>query len=132
MLASGTAIARRATEKIAGGTGSLILELAAGRMDAVTGEIVGKAYESGDRLARELLGESADMLAVWLSNMIDLLDPEVIVIGGGAAALYRSFFDSWRERVPKLTLNPRAGEVPIVGARYGAEAGIAGGAALCT
>jgi glucokinase len=71
------------------------------------------------------------MLAVWLSNMLDLFDPEVIVIGGGAAALYGPFFDRLREQVPKLTLNPRASEVPIVSARYGADSGIAGGAALC-
>src|SRR5438876_1783029 len=42
-------------------------------------------------------------------------------IGGGAAALYRPFFDRLRERIPHLTLNPRAHEVPLVSARYGAE-----------
>jgi len=63
--------------------------------------------------------------------MIDVLDPEVIVIGGGAAALYQAFFDMLRQDLPKLTLNPRAGEVRIVPAYYGADSGIAGGAALC-
>lgn len=132
VLASGSAIARHAREKISSGRESSMLELAAGKLDAVTGEVVGKAYAAGDALAREVLTESADMLAVWLSNMIDLLDPEVIVIGGGAAALYWPFFNRLRERIPRLTVNPRASEVPIVAARYGAEAGIAGGAALCT
>ena len=131
VLASGSAIARRAREKISSGRESSMLELAAGKLDAVTGEAVGKAYAAGDTLAGEVLTESADMLAVWLSNMIDLLDPEVIVIGGGAAALYQPFFGRMRERVPKLTLNPRAREVMIGAAQYGAEAGIAGGAALC-
>jgi len=132
VLASGSAIARRAREKVASGRESLILELAGEKLPAVTGEVVGKAYAAGDALAREVLTESADMLALWLSNMIDLLDPEVIVIGGGAAALYGPFFGRLQERVPKLTVNPRAREVPIVAARYGADAGIAGGAALCT
>jgi hypothetical protein len=36
-----------------------------------------------------------------------------------------------RERIPQLTVNPRAGEVPVVSAYYGADSGIAGGAALC-
>jgi glucokinase len=71
------------------------------------------------------------MLALWLSNMIDLLDPDVIVIGGGAAALYAAFFDRMRERIREITLNPRAHEVPILHARYGADSGVAGGAALC-
>ena len=109
-----------------------MLELAGEKLDAVTGEVVGKAYAGGDALAREVLREGADRLAVWLSNMIDLLDPEVIVIGGGASALYQPFLGAWREHVPKLTVNPRAREVTIVAAHYGAEAGIAGGAALCT
>ena len=132
VLASGSAIARHAREKILSGRESSMLEIAGGNLDAVTGEVVGKAHAAGDALAREVLSEGADMLAVWLSNMIDLLDPEVIVIGGGAAALYRPFFGAWRERVANLAVNPRAREVTIVAAHYGAEAGIAGGAALCT
>jgi glucokinase len=131
ILASGTAIAQRARQELAAGATSAMLELAGGDLAAVTGEIVGKASESGDPLARKILGETTEMLALWLSNIIDLLDPEVIVIGGGAAALYRPFFGKLRERIPQYTVNPRANEVPIVSARYGADSGIAGGAALC-
>ena len=131
ILASGTAIAQRARQELAAGAKSSMLELAAGDLAALTGEIVHKASESGDPLAAKILGETTEMLALWLSNIIDLLDPEVIVIGGGAAALYRPFFDQLRERIPRLTVNPRANEVPIVSARYGADSGIAGGAALC-
>ena len=130
-LASGTAVAQRARERIAAGRTSSMLEFAGGRPDGITGEVVATAYGRGDELARELLIESVDALAVWLSNMIDLLDPEVIVIGGGAAGLYQAFFDVLRQDVPKLAVNPRAGDVSIVHAHYGAEAGIAGGAALC-
>jgi len=130
-LASGTAIVQRAREKIASGSPSMMLDLAEGKADAITGETVAKAYERGDGLAREILLESVNFLTVWLSNMIDVLDPEVIVIGGGAAALYQAFFDMLRQDLPKLTLNPRAGEVRIVPAYYGADSGIAGGAALC-
>ena len=131
VLASGTAIAKRARDKIAAGCKSSMLELAGGDLDAVTGEIVGKAFAAGDALAREILTETADMVALWLGNMIDLLDPHVIVIGGGAAALLRPFFDYLRQRIPQLTVNPRASEVPIVPSRYGVDSGIAGGAALC-
>jgi glucokinase len=131
-LASGTAIVQRAREKISAGSQSMILEMAAGKLDAVTGEVVAKAYAQGDSFARELLLESVKILALWLSNMIDLFDPEVIVIGGGAAALYGSFFDVLRRDVPKLTVNPRASEVPISPAFYADDSGIAGGAALCT
>ncbi len=131
VLASGTAIAKRARKKIAAGSKSSMLELADGNLDAVTGEIVGKAFTAGDPLATEILTETAEMVALWLGNMIDLLDPDIIVIGGGAAALFSPFFDHLRQRIPQLTVNPRTNEVPIVSSRYGSDSGIAGGAALC-
>lgn len=131
VLASGNAIARRARERIATGTSSTMLELAGGNVDAIRGETVGKAFLAGDRFAKELILETIEMLAVWFANMIDLLDPEVIVIGGGAATLYQPFYDQLRERIPRLAVNPRASEVPVLPAHYGAESGIAGGAALC-
>jgi glucokinase len=131
VLASGTAIAKRAREKIAGGRKSSMLELAGGNLGAVTGEIIGQAFAAGDPLAKAILTETAEMVALWLGNMIDLLDPHVIVIGGGAAALLQPFFEHMRQRIPQLTVNPRSNEVPIVSSRYGADSGIAGGAALC-
>jgi glucokinase len=131
VLASGTAIARRAREHVAAGHKSSMLELASGDARAITGEIVRKAFDGGDALAREILTDTAGMIALWLGNIVDLLDPDVIVIGGGAAVLLKTFFDDIRNRIPKLTVNPRSSEVPIVHARYGADSGIAGGAALC-
>jgi glucokinase len=131
ILASGTAIAQRARDQVAAGHKSRMLELAGGNPGAITGEVIVKAYAEGDVLANEILNDAVEILAVWLSNMIDLLDPDVIVIGGGAAALYQPFFDQIRERVAKLTVNPRSSEVPVLAARYGADSGIAGGAALC-
>lgn len=131
VLASGNGIARRARERIAAGASSAMVAIAGGNVDAIRGETVGKAFVAGDPFARELIMETIEMLAVWLANMIDLLDPEVIVIGGGAAMLYQPFMEQLRERIPQLTVNPRAGEVPVVSAYYGADSGIAGGAALC-
>jgi len=131
VFASGTAIVKRARQQITAGGKSSMRELAGGNLEALTGEIVGKAFAAGDLLATKILTETAQMVALWLGNMIDLLDPHVIVIGGGAAALLRPLFDHMRQRIPQLTVNPRANEVPIVSSRYGADSGIAGGAALC-
>lgn len=131
ILASGTAIAQRARQELAAGADSVMLELAGGDVAALTGEIVGKAGESGDALATKILTDATEVLALWLSNIVDLFDPDVIVIGGGAAALYQPFFGKLHERISHLTVNPRADEVPILSAHYGADSGIAGGAALC-
>lgn len=131
ILASGTAIAQRARQEMAAGANSAMLQFAGGDVAAFTGEIVGKAAAAGDHLAIKILTEATEMLALWLSNIVDLFDPEVIVIGGGAAVLYQPFFGKLHDRISHLTVNPRADEVPILPARYGADAGIAGGAALC-
>lgn len=131
ILASGTAIAQRARQEMAAGATSSMLELAGGDVAAFTGEIVGKASAAGDALATRVLTEAAELLALWLSNIVDLFDPDVIVIGGGAAALYQPFFGKLHERISHLTVNPRADEIPVLPARYGADSGIAGGAALC-
>lgn len=132
VFASGTAIVKRVRARIAGGSKSLISEMAEGKPESITGETVAKALAAGDTLASEIMAETAEMLSLWLSNMMDLFDPEIILIGGGAATLYRPFFDIIRKRVAELAINPRAHEIPISPARYGADSGIAGGAALCT
>ncbi len=94
-------------------------------------EHVGAAFREGDEVAREVLTETAFLLTVWLGNIVDLLEPDVIVVGGGIAELMSSFFASMRADLPHWCLNQRAGEIPLVLAHYGADAGIAGAAALC-
>ncbi len=131
ILASGTAIARRASEQIAAGRRSAILEQAGGHLDKITGEMVGRAYVARDSLAKELLQETAMFLTVWLGNIVDLLEPDVMIVGGGAASLLQPFFDKIRDRLPGWCVNSHCQEIPLVMAHYGADAGIAGGAALC-
>jgi glucokinase len=132
-LVSGTGIARRAREKAraAGSVAKPLIELAGGNIDNITGEIVGKSWRAGDPLATEILEETADILAVWLGNIIDLLEPEVIVIGGGVSELMEGWFDHVRHQVPQWSVNQRANEIPIIIAKYRSDAGIAGAAALC-
>lgn len=132
VLACGPAIARRARAKLSAGQKSALLDLAKGNAEAITPEMVGQAYAAGDAVARETLLETVDLLALWLGNMVDLLEPDVMVMGGGVAAMLQPLFDEIRERLPGCCINSRCQEIPLVMARYGADAGIAGGAALCS
>lgn len=132
VLAAGPAIGARARAKLGAGSKSMILELAKGDVAAVTSEFVGKAYAAGDALAREILEETVDVLVPWLGNIVDLLDPDVLVMGGGVAAMLQPFFGEIKNRLPAWCVNPRASEIPLRMAYYGADAGIAGGAALCS
>ncbi len=94
--------------------------------------MVGSAYADGDPTAKAILLETIDFLSVWIGNTIDLLEPDVIIIGGGAATMLGPLFDEIRGRLPGYCINSRCQEIPILKARYGADAGIAGGAALCS
>jgi glucokinase len=130
-LASGPAIARRASERIAAGHKSSILERAGGHLDRITSEMVAQAYLEGDALAKEVLQETAMFLAVWLGNIVDLLEPDVMILGGGAASMLRPFFAEIRDQLPNWCVNSQSQDIPLLPAHYGPEAGIAGGAALC-
>ncbi len=131
-LCSGPAIALRARARIGDShVPSRMLELANGFAEQVKAEHVGKAYAEGDALAIEVLEETADLLAIWFGNTVDLLEPDVIVVGGGVADLMSPFFDRIRKVTTEWSINPRSSEIPLVMARYGADAGIAGAASLC-
>src|SRR5581483_5302689 len=84
--ASGPNIARRAQSRLIAGAKSKILTLA-GSVDAVRTEHVGEAFAEGDGLAIEVLTETAHYLTIWLGSIVDLLEPEVMIIGGGVSTL---------------------------------------------
>ena len=134
ILAAGPAIGARARDKVAAemSRGKTLLDLVKGNVIAITSQHVREAFESGDPLAREVLEDTVHLLTIWLGNIVDLLDPDVIVVGGGVAAMLRNFFEEIKYGVPDWCVNPRASEIPLLMAHYGADAGIAGGAALCS
>ena len=132
-LASGPAIGARARAKLEAqnSRASKLRDVAQGDIGPVTSEAVARAYAAGDVMAQEIMLETAQLLTYWLGNIVDLLDPDVIVMGGGVAAMLRPFFSEISKTLPGWCVNPRASEIPLVMAHYGADAGVAGAAALC-
>jgi glucokinase len=130
-LAAGPAIARRARKKLEHQPNSVLWEMAGGDATAVSSEMVGKAYALNDPVAKDVMRETLDLLAYWLGSVIDLLEPDAIVIGGGVCSLLAPFFDEIRERWRGACVNPSPLDIPLLLAHYGEDAGIAGAAALC-
>lgn len=132
-MAAGPGIARRARVKVASNVkkGRALLNLAKGDVSAITSEVVGSGWKAGEPLSKQVLIETADVIAVWLGNIIDLLDPEIIVVGGGLGELMSNFFDQIRSQLPKYSISQKCKTIPMKLARYGPDSGIAGGAALC-
>jgi glucokinase len=133
VLASGPAIAARAQAKVSSHAkrGAPLIAAALGQIEKIQAEHVAIQWRAGDPLAKEILAETMDYLIVWLGNIIDLLEPEVIVIGGGIGQLASEWLDYIHSKLPAWIIIKRGAEIPIVLARYVADSGIAGAAALC-
>jgi glucokinase len=82
-LASGTALAKEARRRIVGGVRTSILEYAEGDIEKVTPEAIHGAAQQGDSLAKELIARTGYYVGVGLANLINIFNPELIVIGGG-------------------------------------------------
>ena len=130
-LASGPAIARRARKKLQENPKSSLPEMAGGNLENVTSEMVAKAAATQDSVAIEVVRETVDLLAYWLGNVVDFLEPDIIIMGGGVSTMLASHLDEIRRKWKGAVLNPWPEQIPVVLARYGEESGIAGAAALC-
>lgn len=130
-MASGTALGRMAREAAAAGRLAAAVDLAGGGPETVRGEHVADAVRAGDGDALALLTEYAGWVAVGLAGLINILDPEVIVIGGGLIEMGETLLgpirDAFWRGVEAPTLRER---VDIVAASLGVEGGAIGAAAL--
>lgn len=88
------------------------------------------AAREGDAVALRMWDEIAGYLACGLSNCVWLLNPDVIVIGGGIARAGRVLFDPLREKLRNRLADTFRKELKVVPARFGNDAGIIGSAAV--
>jgi glucokinase len=128
--ASGRALGRLGREAAASGRGHRILEIA-GAVDDVRGEHVTKAAREGDRGAKVVMDEFARWVAVGLDNLITILDPELVVMGGGMSAEFDLFLPQMQKQLKELMYaGAHRPDVPIKGAELGERAGVIGAAMM--
>ncbi|HEX2073305.1 MAG TPA: ROK family protein [Geodermatophilus sp.] len=131
--ASGTALGQTAREvaRNSPAAAALLLDRVEGDADRLTGEHVATAAAEGDPLARELLNEVGSWLGQGIADLAAVLDPEVVVIGGGVSVLGEMILGPARERMERSL--PGRGFRPgprVLAARLGAQAGLVGAADL--
>lgn len=128
--ASGPAIAGRAREALA--EGIAVAPSVLGRRDpgAITARDVCAAAAAGDELARIVVQRAADMLAVALANVIHLLNPDVLVIGGGVAAAGRFLMGPLRTGVERRAFASAVRACRLVPAAFPETSGMVGAAAV--
>ncbi|MBL8866332.1 MAG: ROK family protein [Planctomycetia bacterium] len=132
-IASGFAIGERAKELAIAGeaAGSLLLELVEGDASKITGTLVGRAAKKKDKFSRNVLKEATDALAEAICQMIALVCPRRIVIGGGVASNGDElFFDPLRAAVAERVFRPFADLTDIVPAKLAEEVVIHGAIGL--
>lgn len=126
-LASGTAVAREAIRRIKNGERSTLTETM-DEIENVTAEEVGQAANKGDTLALEVITEAAYYLGVGLANLVNIFNPDIIIIGGGLSKLGDFLLEPARKVVRERAFRLPSQVVSIVPSKLGDDAGILGAA----
>jgi glucokinase len=127
--ASGPAIARRAVEGIEAGSPSRLPEYVNGTLAAITAQTVYQAAHEGDEYALELVQETARFLGTGIANIINILNPDVVVVCGGVTLAGERLFVPLRREVTRRAFKPAVEACRIVPGALPGTAGVFGAVA---
>jgi N-acetylglucosamine repressor len=129
-VASGKGIASEAAAGIRQGRSAVLGGLTHGQPEAVTAQDVSVAASMGDGFAAGLLREAGGYIGVALANAVNLLNPSLVVIGGGLVASGQLLLDGLREQLSRYTMVGIADDLRLELSRLGTEASALGCALL--
>jgi glucokinase len=124
-ICSGTSIARRAAERLAGGARDSAL-LEGGGLKDITAKSVAEAARAGDAVASEVWDETIEHLALGVGNVIAAFAPEAVVLGGGVSTAGEQLLEPLRRRVNESVKIAPVEEIRIVQAALGGDSGVYG------
>jgi glucokinase len=128
-LASGPAIARQVREKLQDGLKSTVLDNV-DSPDEITAAEVAKAAGEGDEVAKEAFRQAGMFIGIGITNLIHILEPELIIIGGGVSKAGPLLFEPIRATVEERVMSDIFKDVSIRGAQLEEDVGLYGAAAL--
>jgi glucokinase len=128
VLASGTAVAKEAIRRIRQGERSSLIEIVAGKIENITAEKVEVAARGGDSLASEIISRAATYLGIGMVNLVNIFNPEMIIVGGGMSNMGDLLLNPARQVVKERAFQLAAQAVRIVPAQLGEDAGVLGAA----
>jgi len=130
-VASGQAVTRAGREAVRSGAATSLVALSGGDVGRVTGPMVTRAARDGDAVAIGIIAEVGRRLGVGIAGLVNVLDPEVVVVAGGVAAAGDLLLGPARTAFAQTVEAPgHRPDVPIVPAALGNDAGAVGAAAL--
>ena len=128
--ASGPAIALRAVEGIEAGAESLLPALVDGRLEDVTAATVYEAVVLGDPYANEVMRETAKFLGAGVANIVNILNPDMVVIAGGVTRAGDHLFVPLRAEIRRRAFKSAEEACQIVSGQLPGTAGLIGAAAV--
>ena len=127
---AGGMMSERARERLARYSNSAVLALTGGHPERINSELLFEAAADGDPLAHEVVDEACEALAIGIGALVNLLNPEVIVITGGVAASLAPLQDDIERRVRRRALAPALDATKVCVVPADKRATVRGGAAL--
>jgi glucokinase len=127
-MASGTAIARMAEERLRSGWMSMLSRMVKKGKPNITAEDVAAAAVKGDALASQVIDDAAAYLGVGMANLVNLFNPQMIVVGGGVSAMGERLLRPARKSLKLHAFKLPAGTVRVVRSALGADSGLMGAA----
>ena len=128
--ASGPNIALRAREALDAGEPSILADLVGGDLAAITAATVYEASDEGDALAREVVRDTARFLGAGVANLLNVYNPEVVVLAGGVVRAGDALFEPLRAEVRRRAFRPAVEAARIVPGALPGTAGIVGAARM--
>jgi glucokinase len=129
-LASGPALAAEGVRLMLSGQAPKLHELVRGEASAVTPKEMAAAAEAGDLAIQEAIVRAAGYLGIAVANVVTILHPDLVVLGGGVAAIGPLLFDTVRRTVRERVRMFPTDDVEIKPSLLGEQAGALGGIAL--
>jgi len=126
--ASGPAIALRAVEAIESGHQTILRELVGGDLARITAQTVYEAARRGDDLANEVVRDTAGFLGAGVANLVNIFNPEVVVVCGGVTHAGERLFDPLRREVARRAFKPAVQVCRILPGELTGMAGVYGAA----
>jgi glucokinase len=126
--ASGPAIALRAVEALGSQGGSRLPDYVGGDLSRITAQTVYQAAHDGDELAEEVVRETARFLGAGLANLLNIFNPEVVVICGGVTLAGERLFLPLEREVARRAFRPAVQACRIVPGELTGSAGVYGAA----
>ncbi len=123
-------LVKEVRRRIKAGKRTVLKKMANKKLSDLTPRMMYKAAKSGDRFARDLWHDAGVKIGIALSGVVNFLDPDKVVIGGGVSQAGAFLFKPIRETVRKRSMELQGRHVRIVKAALGKDAGVIGAAVL--